>query len=105
MTLSNEHTCVVNRLRKAELENLRLQSALQEVFNLQCKHVIKTHASLVKHTNSHETTNKGVTLEETLRVLRIEFEQLTGRTTDLGKDERDTPDLTLVAQTVLACEL
>ena len=42
---------------------------------------------------------------QTLGVLGVELEQLTGRATDLGEDERDAVDLALVAQAVLAREL
>lgn len=45
------------------------------------------------------------TLEESLGVFGLELEELTGGTTDLGEDERDTPDLALVAETVLSSEL
>ena len=92
-------------LGQAALEDLSLETALQEVLNLQGQHVIETHAGLVEHTDADETANKGVTLEKTLGVLVIELEQLTGRTTDLGEDETDAPDLALVAETVLAHEL
>ncbi len=105
MPLANEDTSVVNGLGQAALEDLGLQATLQEVLDLQGQHVIQTHARLVEHTDANETTDKGVTLEETLGVLVIELEQLTGRTTDLGQDETDAPDLALVAKTVLAREL
>lgn len=49
--------------------------------------------------------NQGVALEETLRVLLLELEELTGGTTDLGQNEGDPPDLLLVLQAILACEL
>ena len=103
--LPDQDTSVVNTLRKTSLEDLGLQPTLQEVLDLEGQHVIETHAGLVEHTNADETTDKGVTLEETLGILRVELEQLTGRTTNLGQDETDTPDLALVAQAVLAGEL
>lgn len=45
------------------------------------------------------------TLEESLGVFGFELEKLTGSATNLGEDEGDTPDLALVAETVLAGEL
>ena len=105
MPLADENTSVVNGLGQAALEDLSLEATLQEVLNLQGQHVIQTHAGLVEHTDANETTDEGVTLEKTLGVLVIELEQLTGRTTDLGQDETDAPDLALVAKTVLAGEL
>ena len=103
--LADENTSVVNGLGQAALEDLSLEATLQEVLDLQGQHVIQTHAGLVEHTDANETTDEGVTLEKTLGVLVIELEQLTGRTTDLGQDETDAPDLALVAKTVLAGEL
>lgn len=50
-------------------------------------------------------TDEGVALEETLRVLLVELEELTSGTTDLGEDEGDPPDLVLVLEAVLAGEL
>ena len=103
--LADKHTSVVDGLGQAALEDLSLEATLQEVLNLQGQHVIQTHAGLVEHTDANETTDEGVTLEKTLGVLVIELKQLTGRTTDLGQDETDTPNLALVAKTVLAGEL
>jgi hypothetical protein len=105
VALADEHTGVVNALREAKLENLGLETTFQEVLNLQGKHVIETHAGLVEHTDANETTDERIALEETLRVLVVELEQLTCGTTNLGEDEGDTPDLALVAQAVLAGEL
>ena len=105
MTLPNQYACVVDTLRQAKLENLCLKATLQEILDLEGQDVIETHARLVEHTDADETANEGVTLEETLGILVIELEQLTSRTTDLGKDETNAPDLALVAQTVLAGEL
>ena len=105
VTLPDKDARVVDRLGKAELEDLSLQPTLQEVLDLQRQHVIESHTGLVEHTNADKTADEGVTLEKTLGVLVIELKQLTGRTTDLGQDETDTPNLALVAKTVLAGEL
>ena len=96
---------MVDRLGETKLVDAGLKTALQEVLNLQGQHVIETHAGLIEHTDADETANKGVTLEKTFGVLVIELEEFTSSTTNLGKDETDTPDLTLVAQAVLAGEL
>ena len=103
--LPNQDTSVVDGLGQTALEDLGLEATLQEILDLEGQHVIETHARLVEHTDADETANEGVTLEETLGVLRVELEQLTGRTTNLGQDKTDTPNLALVAQAVLAGEL
>jgi hypothetical protein len=105
MPLPDQDTGMMDALGQTTLEHLRLQSALQEIFNFEGEHVIETHAALVEHTNAHETANECVTLEETFGIFIVELEELTSGTTNFGKDEGDTPDLTLVAQTVLSREL
>ena len=96
---------MVDGLGQTALEDLSLGTTLQEVLNLEGQHVIETHTGLVEHTNANETTNEGITLEQTLGVLGIELQELTSSTTNLGQGETDTPDLTLVAEAVLAGEL
>lgn len=95
----------MDRLGQAALENLGLKSSLQEIFDLQGKHVIKSHAGLVEHTDANEPADEGVTLEETLGIFVVEFEQLTSSTTNFGEDKSDTPDFALVTETVLASKL
>jgi hypothetical protein len=103
--LPNKYTGMMDTLRKTTLEHLSLQPSLQEIFNLQSQHVIETHAGFVEHTNTNQSTDKSVTLEKTFGILVIKFEKFTGSTTNFGKDEGDTPDFTLVTETVLAGEV
>ena len=103
--LPDQDTGMVDGLSQAALEDLGLEATLQEVLDLEGQHVIETHARLVEHTDADETTDEGVTLEETLGVLVVELEQLTSGTTNLRQDETDAPDLALVAETILASEL
>ena len=77
--LADKDTSVVDGLGQTTLEDLSLKAALQEVLDLQGQHVIETHAGLVEHTDTDETADKGVTLEETLGVLLVESKQLTAR--------------------------
>ena len=105
MALPDEHASVVDGLGKAALEDLGLETTLQEVLDLERQDVIETHARLVQDTDADETTDEGVTLEETFGILGIELEQLTGSTTDLGEGETNAPDLALVAETVFTSKL
>jgi hypothetical protein len=105
VSLPDQNTGVVNGLCKTNLEDLSLQPALQEIFDFEGQDVIETHAGLVEHTDTDETTDEGVTLEETLGILGIELEELTGSTTNFGESEGDTPDLALVTETVFTSEL
>lgn len=96
---------MMDALRQPALEHLRLQPPLQKVLDLEREHVIEPHARLVEYTNAHEPADERVALEEPLRVLVVELEQLTRGTPDFGEDQGDTPDLALVAEAVLAREL
>ena len=97
MPLADEDTSVVNGLRQTALEDLGLEAALQEVLDLEGQHVIETHTRLVQDTDANKTTDKGVTLEQTLGVLGIELQELTSSTTNFGEGETNAPDLALVA--------
>ena len=61
MSLTDQHTGVVDGLSQTGLEDLGLQPPLQEILNLECKYVIETHTGLIQYTNAHKTTDKGVT--------------------------------------------
>jgi hypothetical protein len=105
VTLANQDTGVVDRLGEAELVDAGLEAALEEILDLEGQDVIELHAGLVKDTDADQTANQGVALKQTLGVLLVEGKQLTGSTTDLGQSQTDSPDLTLVAQAILADEL
>lgn len=77
MTLLDQDTGVVDGLGKAKLVHAGLETALQEVLDLQGQDVIELHARLIEHTDTDQTANQGVTLEQTLGVLLIESEELT----------------------------
>ena len=74
VSLPDQDTGVVDGLRETALEDLRLETTLQEVLDLEGQHVIETHAALVEHTDADETADEGVTLEEALRVLVVELD-------------------------------
>ena len=57
MPLPDEDTSVVNGLGQAALEDLGLETALQEVLDLEGQDVIETHARLVEDTDANETAN------------------------------------------------
>ena len=61
VTLANKNASVVDGLGQTQFEDLGLEATLQEIFNLQAEHVIELHAALLKHANTDQTTQKGVT--------------------------------------------
>jgi hypothetical protein len=77
VTLADEDTSVVDGLGETELVDAGLETALQEILDLQGQDVIELHAGLVKDTDTDQTANEGVSFEETLGVLLVHGEELT----------------------------
>ena len=82
--------------------NLGLQATLKEVLHAQAQHVIQLHLVLGQHANADQTTQQGVALEQSLRVLVLQGEQFTSGFADFGQCQLDAPHFTLVAQSELA---
>jgi hypothetical protein len=74
---------VVHRLGQTTLEDLGLQSSLHEILGLQGQDVIESHTGVIQHTDSDQSSDQGVTLEESLGVLVVELEQFSGGSSDL----------------------
>ena len=60
MPLPDEDAGVVDGLGQTQLEDLRLEAALQEVLLTKTQHVIQLHLVLVQHTDTHQATQQGV---------------------------------------------
>ena len=121
--LSDQDSSVVDRLGQSALEDLGLQSSLHEVFGLQGQDVIESHTGVVQDTNSHQSSDQGVTLEESLGVLVVELEQFSGSSSDLslrmslknsvqrttsthlGQGQLNPVDLSLVSETIFTGKL
>jgi hypothetical protein len=61
MALADENASVVDGLGQTQFENLGLKTTLQEILDLQAEHIIKLHTALLKHADTDQTTQKGVT--------------------------------------------
>ncbi len=77
VTLADEHTRMMDAFCETKLVDAGLQAALKKVFDLEGEHVIELHAGLVEHSDTNETANQGVALEQALRVFLVESEELT----------------------------
>lgn len=64
---------MMDRLGKTSLEDLGLQTALQEVLNLQTEHVIELHLLLVQHSDADQTTEERVAWKILRRKDLVEF--------------------------------
>jgi len=105
VTLADEDASVMNRLGQTKLEDLSLETALEEVFDAKTQNVIELHFGFVQYSDTHQTTQQGVTFEEPSGMFLLEREQDTRGLSDLGEGKFDAPDFAFVAKTELADEL
>merc|ERR1711862_828817 len=105
MCLCLINSSVVNGLSKPELENLSLQPALQEIFDLKTEHEIKLHLGFIQDSNPDEPPEKSISLEKPFLILLFESEQLSGSRPNLGQTVLDPPDFPLVPQAVFTNQL
>ena len=77
VALADQDAGVVDGLGKAQLVDQGLQTTLKEILDLEGQDVIELHAGVVKDTDTHQTANQSVTLEQTLGVLLVEGQELT----------------------------
>merc|ERR1719233_2438892 len=105
MSLPDQDSSVVDRFSKPELEDLGLQSTLQEIFNLETEHEIELHLGFIQDSNPYEPPEKSISLKEPFLVFLFKSKQLSGSRPDLGQAVLDPPDLPLVPQAVLTNEL
>lgn len=75
MTLLDQNTGMMDRLSEAELDDLGLEAALEEILDLEGEYVIEGLASLVEKTETGQTTQERGTLKDAAGVLLIEREQ------------------------------
>ena len=94
----------MNGLGQSKLEDLGLQTSFQEILDFEAQNVIQLHSVFVKDSNTDQTTQECVTLEETTGILVLQGEQVTSSFADLGQSVLDPPDLTLVFQSIIAIE-
>lgn len=105
MSLSNQHTGVVNGLGKTLLEDLGLKAALHKSLSGQGKDVLKGVLLVGQESVSLKAADKRGGLKNALGVLQVKSQKGTGSLSDLGKNKLHSPDLSLAAKTVLTTEL
>jgi len=85
MSLSDEDAGVVYALGETGFEDLCLEAAFEEIFDLEREDVVETHAGLVEDADADEAADEGVAFEEALWVLVVEFEKFAGCAADFGE--------------------
>ena len=102
VALADEHTRMVDALGKRLLVDLRLQASLEEFLGRKLQHFIEFELVVGEQTISVHASQKGSSLEDALRVIRLEGQQGSGRLTELGKSILNAPDLALAPEAVFA---
>lgn len=75
-------------LGKTGLEDLSLQSSLEEVLDSKSKNVIELHSSLVKDSDSDQSSNESISLEQSLRIFVIQRQELSSSSTNFRESKQ-----------------
>lgn len=105
VSLEDEGTGVVHALGIVHLVDTGLETSLQKLLSRQTQDVIESLLILRQDAVACQPPQDSITLKNTLGVLLIQSEQLTGCRSHLGEAQLSTPDLSLGAQTILAEQL
>jgi len=98
VTLTDEHTGVMQRLSKILLEHERLETTAHNVSSLNTEHVIQLTLVFVQQSQTRAAAEQSLALENALRVFLIKGQKLSGGLTHLCQHHLNTPNLALVLQ-------
>ena len=82
--------------------NLGLESSLHELGESKTEDVIELSLVGLEETELDNSADKGVTLEGSSGIIFLEGEELSGGLSEFGENELDSPDFSLVLETVSA---
>jgi len=106
VSLVNEDSGLMNGLGlETFLIDSSLQSLVKEFIDSKTQDVIKLELLVAEEAVSVHSVEEGSSFEESSGVFFLESEELTSSLSELGEEEMDSPDLTLVLETVLSDEL
>lgn len=105
VALLDKDTRVVHALGELLVVEHGLQTAGQEVLDLQVEAQIEALVVRGEEAHAPEAAHEGIAFEQTTGVLLFECEKLTSGRADLGEGDLNAPDLTLVSQAELAHDL
>lgn len=102
VSLTDQDTSVVDGLSQTALEDLSLKTSLEHLLAGHGEGVIELSLSLVQQTHSDQLSQQSLSLELSGLVVLVQSQQVTSSRSDLGQSVHDSPDLSLVLQTVLS---
>ena len=104
--LVNEDSSLMDRFGlEAFLVDSSLESLVEEFVDGQTQDVIELELFVAEEAVSVHSVEEGSAFEKSSGVFFLESEELTGGLSELGEEQMDSPDLTLVLETVLSDEL
>lgn len=80
--------------------NLSLESSLHELGEGKTENVIELSLVGLEETELDDSADKGFTLELSSGIIFLEGEELSGSLSELGENELDSPDFSLVLKTI-----
>ena len=103
--LSDSGSGVVDGVSQLGLEDNGLESPVEELLNAEGQNVIESVLSgLIQQLEFEHPLQKGASLEQSLRVLLLKGQKLSGSLSDSGEGELDSPHFTLALETVLSAD-
>ena len=100
--LSDHDSGVMNGLGELSGSNDGLESSLHELVDSQSEDVIELLLVRFEEAELDDSSNEGVTFEESLWVSLLEGQELSGSLSEFGEGERHSPHFSLTLQPVLA---
>jgi hypothetical protein len=106
VALVNQHTGLVDALGlETLLVDAGLETLVQELVDGKTEHVIELEFFIGEETIAVHAVEESSSFEESSGVLFLKGEQLTCSLSELGEEEMNSPDFTLVLETILADQL
>jgi len=102
VSLLDQDSSMMVRLGHTQLENLGLESSVQEVVDLECQDKIELILVFIEDSVSVESSQKSSSLKQSLGIFGILGKQVSGSLSDVGKDSLDSPDFSLVLESILS---
>ena len=100
VSLSDKDSGVMDAGSELSLGNEGLESSFHELVNGQTEDVIELSLVLLQQTELDNSSNESVTLEDSLGIVVLKSEKLSGSLSKFGKGELNSPHFSLVLKSV-----
>ena len=100
MSLSDQHSGVMDGVRKLSLGNQGLESSFHELTQGQTEDVIELLFVLLQESKLDDSLDESVSLEGSSGIGLVQGHELSGSLSHLGEGKLDSPHLSLASETV-----